>query len=63
MQLINVVLGGTLIKHIPDYIEETKQPIIINHTQPHPKDIVSHSISIKPNTKLARMANNNASLG
>lgn len=60
MQLINVVLGGTLIKHIPDYIEAKKQPIIINHTQPHPnpKDIVSHAISIKPNTKLARMVNN-----
>ena len=58
MQLINVVLGGTLIKHIPDHIEAIKQPIIINHTQPHPKDIVSHAISIKPNTKLARMANN-----
>lgn len=58
MQLINVVLGGTLIKHIPDHIEAIKQPIIINHTQPHLKDIVSHAISIKPNTRLAKMANN-----
>lgn len=58
MQIINVALGGTLIKHIPDYIEEAKQSIIINHTQPHPKDIVSHAVNIKANTKLARMTNN-----
>ncbi|MGX6959835.1 MAG: gamma-glutamyl-gamma-aminobutyrate hydrolase family protein [Rickettsia endosymbiont of Pentastiridius leporinus] len=53
MQLINVVFGGTLIKHIPDYIDTT-----ISHTQPSPKDIVSHSINIEPNTILARIANN-----
>lgn len=53
MQLINVVFGGTLIKHIPDYIDT-----IINHLQPHPKNIVSHIINIEPNTYLAKIANN-----
>jgi len=59
MQLLNVVFGGTLIKHIPDYIKDLGPDIIINHEQPNPKDIVSHAIKIKANTRLARMANNN----
>lgn len=58
MQLLNVVFGGTLIKHIPNYMKDIGQPITINHEQPSPKDIVSHSIKIKADTKLARMANN-----
>ena len=32
LQVINVVLGGTLIQHIPDYYKSH-----INHEQPHPK--------------------------
>lgn len=52
MQLLNVVLGGTLIKHIPDYIDS------VNHTQPSPKNIVSHAINIEANTKLTKIANN-----
>ncbi|HJD55741.1 MAG TPA: gamma-glutamyl-gamma-aminobutyrate hydrolase family protein [Rickettsia endosymbiont of Pyrocoelia pectoralis] len=102
MQLINVVFGGTLIKHIPDYIRPLRKlayreefegdterrtaayidvredsstgstyklPLevefprrsidtVINHLQPHPKDIVSHSINIEPATYLAKIANN-----
>lgn len=58
MQLLNVIFKGTLIKHIPDYIKETEQSIIINHTQPSPKNIVSHSINIEAATKLAKIANN-----
>ncbi|WP_347939412.1 gamma-glutamyl-gamma-aminobutyrate hydrolase family protein [Rickettsia oklahomensis] len=54
MQLLNVIFKGTLIKHIPDDIET-----IINHTQPPPKNIVSHAINIEANTQLARIANNN----
>jgi putative glutamine amidotransferase len=52
MQMLNVVCGGDLIQHIPDYIESE-----INHEQPHPKDIPSHSINIKLDTLLARIAN------
>ncbi|XVN42260.1 MAG: gamma-glutamyl-gamma-aminobutyrate hydrolase family protein [Candidatus Rickettsia vulgarisii] len=58
MQLLNVIFGGTLIKHIPDHIKSTKQSIIINHEQPSPKNIVSHLINIKKGTKLAKIANN-----
>lgn len=53
MQLLNVIFKGTLIKHIPDYIDT-----VINHTQPSPKNIVSHAINIEANTKLAKIANN-----
>lgn len=53
MQLLNVIFKGTLIKHIPDYIKT-----VINHTQPSPKNIVSHAINIEANTKLAKIANN-----
>ncbi|MFV0250873.1 MAG: gamma-glutamyl-gamma-aminobutyrate hydrolase family protein [Rickettsia aeschlimannii] len=53
MQLLNVIFKGTLIKHIPDYIET-----VINHIQPSPKNIVSHAINIEANTKLAKIANN-----
>ncbi|XVN40941.1 MAG: gamma-glutamyl-gamma-aminobutyrate hydrolase family protein [Rickettsia endosymbiont of Argas persicus] len=58
MQLLNVIFGGTLIKHIPDHVKDIGQTIIINHEQPHPKNIVSHAIDIKPDTKLADIANN-----
>ncbi len=49
-QLINVVLGGTLIQHIPDFIQ-TK----INHEQTNPRDEGSHEILIKKNTHLFRI--------
>ncbi|MFY9590176.1 gamma-glutamyl-gamma-aminobutyrate hydrolase family protein [Rickettsia endosymbiont of Halotydeus destructor] len=58
MQLLNVAFGGNLIKHIPDYIKNNGQNIIINHEQPSPKNIVSHSIIIEAGTKLATIANN-----
>lgn len=50
MQLLNIIFKGTLIKHIPDYIET-----VINHEQPPPKNIVSHSTNIEANTRLAVM--------
>jgi putative glutamine amidotransferase len=58
MQLLNVAFGGSLIHHIPDYMKNNNQTIIINHEQPSPKNIVSHSITIESGTKLAKMTNN-----
>lgn len=51
MQLLNVVLGGTLIQHIPDFA-----PSDINHEQPDPKDVPSHLIHIKEGTMLASLS-------
>lgn len=45
LQVINVVLGGTLIQHIPDSF-----PSHINHEQPHPKNIPTHPVIIEKNT-------------
>ena len=50
LQIINVVLGGTLIQHIPDYYESH-----INHEQPHPKHEPSHSIIIEGGTLLSEL--------
>ena len=46
-QLINVVLGGTLIQHIPDMINTR-----IKHEQPNPRDKPSHFVHIKKNSLL-----------
>jgi len=46
-QLLNVVLGGTLIQHIPD---EIKNPL--EHEQKTPKSAPSHDIEIKRGTLL-----------
>ena len=46
-QLLNVVLGGTLIQHIPDEIKG-----LINHEQTNPRNEPSHIIKIIKNTKL-----------
>ena len=46
-QLLNVVLGGTLIQHIPN---EIKNPL--PHEQPNPRDEVGHTISVKADTIL-----------
>lgn len=47
-QLLNVVLGGTLIQHIPDAV-----PGALAHEQPNPRDEPGHDIEIVPGTKLA----------
>ena len=47
-QLLNVALGGTLIQHIPDVIENA-----LAHEQPNPRDEAGHDIDIVPDTKLA----------
>ena len=46
-QLLNVILGGTLIQHIPDTI---KQPLA--HEQPNPRHEPGHEVAILANTKL-----------
>ncbi len=48
-QLLNVVLGGTLIQHIPDEIENA-----LAHEQPNPRTEPGHEISVVPGTLLHR---------
>jgi putative glutamine amidotransferase len=49
-QLLNVVLGGTLIQHIPD---EIKNPLA--HEQPNPRTEAGHSVKIVAGTLLHRV--------
>ena len=49
-QLINVVLGGSLIQHIPDAIQSS-----IAHEQPNPRNEPSHGCEIKNKTLLYRI--------
>ena len=49
-QLLNVVLGGTLIQHIPDEIEGA-----LAHEQPNPRDEPGHAVAVVPNTLLHRI--------
>ncbi|GAB4162605.1 MAG: gamma-glutamyl-gamma-aminobutyrate hydrolase family protein [Rickettsiaceae bacterium] len=51
LQVINVVLGGTLIQDIPTYFSSD-----INHEQPDPKYVPSHPIHVEPNTFLDELA-------
>ncbi|AIL64716.1 Putative glutamine amidotransferase [Rickettsiales bacterium Ac37b] len=48
-QLINVILDGTLIKHIPEIVDA------INHEQTVPKNHPWHMINIEPNSLLHRI--------
>lgn len=50
-QLLNVVLGGTLIQHIPDTI---KNPL--EHEQKNPRNEPGHEVTIKKGTLLSRIA-------
>src|SRR5476651_1942582 len=49
-QLLNVVLGGTLIQHIPDTIGDA-----LAHEQPNPRHEPGHTVSIVPGTLLHRI--------
>ena len=51
LQVINVVLGGTLIQHIPDTHSSH-----INHEQPAPKHVPTHPIIIEKDTLLASLS-------
>jgi putative glutamine amidotransferase len=49
-QLLNVVLGGTLIQHIPDTVAKA-----LAHEQPNPRDQAGHTVEIVPGTMLHRI--------
>jgi putative glutamine amidotransferase len=46
-QLLNVVLGGTLIQHIPDEL-----PDALQHEQENPRDEPGHMVAVTPGTLL-----------
>ncbi len=50
-QLLNVVLGGTLIQHIPDEV-----PDALEHEQPNPRDEPGHDVTIVADTLLHHIA-------
>ncbi len=52
MQLLNVILGGDLIQHIPDEIEDFEEHEI------KPYDIAGQNINITKDTILYKLANN-----
>ena len=49
-QLLNVVLGGTLIQHIPDTI-----PNALEHEQKNPRTEAGHSVTVTAGTLLHRI--------
>lgn len=49
-QLLNVALGGTLIQHIPDEVQNA-----LAHEQLNPRDEPGHDIEIVPGTLLAKI--------
>lgn len=49
-QLLNVILGGTLIQHIPDSIKNA-----LAHEQPNPRTEPGHTVRIKEGTLLHRI--------
>jgi putative glutamine amidotransferase len=55
-QLLNVVLGGTLIQHIPDVIEQALvHESNLAHPQGAPREKPSHPVKISENTLLHRI--------
>ncbi len=49
-QLLNVVLGGSLIQHIPDSVENA-----LEHEQKNPRDEAGHSVDVTCGTLLSRI--------
>jgi len=49
-QLLTVVLGGTLIQHIPDDV-----PDALAHEQPNPRNEPGHEVTLVPDTLLHRI--------
>jgi putative glutamine amidotransferase len=49
-QLLNVVLGGSLIQHIPDAV-----PGALAHEQPNPRNEPGHDVTVTPGTLLAEI--------
>ena len=52
-QLLHVILGGKLIQHIPDVIENA-----LPHEQPNPRDEAGHSITVTEGTLLHSIVGN-----
>lgn len=50
-QLLNVILGGTLIQHIPDEVAGA-----LEHEQPNPRTEPGHAVTVTPDTLLYRIA-------
>ena len=50
-QLLNVVLGGTLIQHIPDEVEDA-----LAHEQPNPRNEPGHDVTVMRGTRLQEIA-------
>ncbi len=49
-QLLNVVLGGTLIQHIPDEVDNA-----LAHEQPNPRTEAGHIVTVAPGTLLHKI--------
>lgn len=49
-QLLHVILGGTLIQHIPDEVDGH-----LPHEQPNPRTEAGHSVKVVPGTLLHRI--------
>lgn len=49
-QLLNVILGGTLIQHIPDAV-----PNALAHEQPNPRHEIGHEVAVLANTQLYKI--------
>ncbi|MBY0407803.1 MAG: gamma-glutamyl-gamma-aminobutyrate hydrolase family protein, partial [Rickettsiales bacterium] len=49
-QLLNVVLGGTLIQHIPDTVKNA-----LEHEQPNPRDQPGHEVAVAAGSLLSRI--------
>ena len=49
-QLLVVALGGTLLQHIPDTIQDA-----LEHEQPNPRDQPGHAVAVAPGTLLHRI--------
>jgi putative glutamine amidotransferase len=50
-QLLNVILGGTLIQHIEDEVGDS-----LLHEQPNPRHEPGHAVAVKPGTLLHRIS-------
>lgn len=49
-QLLNVILGGTLIQHLEDEVQGS-----VLHEQPNPRNEASHMVTVTPGTLLHRL--------
>lgn len=54
-QLLHVILGGTLIQHIPDEVAGA-----LAHEQPNPRDEPGHPVTIVAGTRLAAIVGSDA---